>query len=705
MTRYSTPLLLGLFAFLLVMGIKPLYPQNVAWLNGLDPIQHYIGWAFYRFGPWTFPVGLNPGYGMELSSSIVFTDSIPLLAILFKPFSGLLPQTFQYLGIWTLVCFVLQAYFAGRLMGLITSDRLIVLLGSAFFVFAPPMLWRMGYHTALASHFLILAALYLNLKPAASHHIRNWACLIVVASLVHFYILAMVMALWIADLLDRSPFGNKSDQTKTQESTQLTWFAIGKELFIVLLLLLGAMWQAGYFISVSTSGAGYGLHRTNVLSMFYPQGWSYIGRLWSQENFPVEGFNFLGLGLVLVFVFALTQMALVLARRKPFLLNAGRFRWLILVMLSLALFSWSHHIGFGSITFELAVPEIIIRWASVLRSSGRMFWPVLYFVIFLSLLFLVRHLSKKIVITVFSLLLLIQIIDTSSAWWPRRIEQQRLEGAEFSSSFKDVFWSSAANHYKKWVSLPLVDLQGQLHWISVGVLALRHRFETNAVYLARYNSADVRSSNQTLLNALYQGRFNPQTLYILDDSKVLAAQMHIRPDDLLAKIDGLNVLAPGWKSCKDCLQVPASMEIRSPMPTLGLGKPISFGTGALGPSFLIWGWAEPEPWGAWSIGKQSKLVMPMPQGAKSLTLDMRALIGANHPVQGLELIVNGVGQSKVSLSKPDHNRIQIPLTQIEKQEKYVAIQLNYLNPVKPKTLGQGPDERDLAIGINSAMFE
>jgi hypothetical protein len=147
------------------------------------------------------------------------------------------------------------------------------------------------------------------------------------------------------------------------------------------------------------------------------------------------------------------------------------------------------------------------------------------------------------------------------------------------------------------------------------------------------------------------------------------------------------------------------MEIRSPMPTLGLGKPISFGTGALGPSFLIWGWAEPEPWGAWSIGKQSKLVMPMPQGAKSLTLDMRALIGANHPVQGLELIVNGVGQSKVSLSKPDHNRIQIPLTQIEKQEKYVAIQLNYLNPVKPKTLGQGPDERDLAIGINSAMFE
>jgi hypothetical protein len=374
-------------------------------------------------------------------------------------------------------------------------------------------------------------------------------------------------------------------------------------------------------------------------------------------------------------------------------------------MLSLALFSWSHRIGFGGITFELAAPEIIIRLASILRSSGRMFWPVFYFVIFLSFLFIVRHLSKKVLVTIFALLLVIQIIDTSSAWWPRRVEQQRLEDAEFSSSFKDVFWVSAASHYKKWVSLPLVDLQGQLHWISVGVLALKHRFETNAVYLARYNSSDVESSNQTLLNALYQGQFNPQTLYILDDSKVLAAQMHIHPDDLLAKIDGLNVLAPGWKSCKDCLQVPSSMEIRSPMPTVGLGKTISFGTGALGPSFLIWGWAEPEPWGAWSTGKQSKLVMPIPQGAKSLTLDVRALIGANHPVQEVELMVNGVGQGKVSLSKPDQNQIQISLAQVEKQEKYVAIELNYIHPVKPKTLGQGPDERDLAIGINSAVFE
>ena len=242
-------------------------------------------------------------------------------------------------------------------------------------------------------------------------------------------------------------------------------------------------------------------------------------------------------------------------------------------------------------------------------------------------------------------------------------------------------------------------------WFEFADIAAALQVQTNIIYLARYSDIKLAKANQTLLNALYQGQFNPQTLYILDDSKLLAAQMHIHPDDLLAKIDGLNVLAPGWKSCKDCLQVPSSMEIHASILTLGLGKTIYFGSGSLGSSFLIWGWAEPEAWGAWSIGQQSKLVMPKPQGAKSLTLDVRALIGVNHPTQEVELIVNGVGQGKVSLSKPDHNQIHVSLASVEKQEKYVAIQFHYLHPVKPKTLGQGPDERDLAIGINSAVFE
>ena len=76
-----------------------------------DPATHFLGWHFFRNEPWHLPLGLNWAYGMEMSSSIVYTDSIPLLALIFKPFSNYLPTLFQYTGLWILICFALQGTF------------------------------------------------------------------------------------------------------------------------------------------------------------------------------------------------------------------------------------------------------------------------------------------------------------------------------------------------------------------------------------------------------------------------------------------------------------------------------------------------------------------------------------------------------------------------------------------------------------------
>ena len=155
------PIFLGIIAGIFVA--YPIFnPFNVTWLGGsLDPAQQYLGWALFRAGPWSFPIGLNPFNGLEFSNSIVFSDSIPIFAFIFKLISPFLPLQFQYFGFWTLICFVLQAWFAWKLIGLITLNKWIQWLSSGFFVFSPPMLVRVGLHTALVSHFLILAALYL----------------------------------------------------------------------------------------------------------------------------------------------------------------------------------------------------------------------------------------------------------------------------------------------------------------------------------------------------------------------------------------------------------------------------------------------------------------------------------------------------------------------------------------------------------------
>lgn len=98
-----------------------------------DPATHWLGWQFFRQAPLLqWPLGANRAYGMEIGSSIVFTDSIPIMAFIFKPFSAWLPETFQYIGIWVLLCFMLQAYFAWKLLSLITPNRWLALVGSAF---------------------------------------------------------------------------------------------------------------------------------------------------------------------------------------------------------------------------------------------------------------------------------------------------------------------------------------------------------------------------------------------------------------------------------------------------------------------------------------------------------------------------------------------------------------------------------------------
>ena len=73
--------LLGAAVFYLIVGVRVLNPQYIGWLMGDDPFTHFLGWHFFRREAWHFPIGLLHSYGMEMGSTIVYTDSIPLLAL------------------------------------------------------------------------------------------------------------------------------------------------------------------------------------------------------------------------------------------------------------------------------------------------------------------------------------------------------------------------------------------------------------------------------------------------------------------------------------------------------------------------------------------------------------------------------------------------------------------------------------------------
>lgn len=157
--------IMGIIIFILIYGIRIINPFYVDWLMGRgDLSQHYLGWEFYRRDIWHFPIGLTEKLAYPIKTSVIFTDSIPLLAVIFKLFRKILPEYFQYFGIWGLLSFGLQGYFSTKIFNALRVNRYITFIGNLFIIVSPILLYRMFMHTSLAAHWLILCCFYLLLR-------------------------------------------------------------------------------------------------------------------------------------------------------------------------------------------------------------------------------------------------------------------------------------------------------------------------------------------------------------------------------------------------------------------------------------------------------------------------------------------------------------------------------------------------------------
>jgi len=126
--------LLGFVVFVCIYGFEVIDVTNTRWLYSAEDLtQHYYGWVFYRNADWTFPIGLFNTLSYPEYGSIVFTDSIPLFAIFFKLISRLLPETFQYLGLFGLICYILQGVFAFTLLRKFVSSKPFAVLRKYIF--------------------------------------------------------------------------------------------------------------------------------------------------------------------------------------------------------------------------------------------------------------------------------------------------------------------------------------------------------------------------------------------------------------------------------------------------------------------------------------------------------------------------------------------------------------------------------------------
>lgn len=532
-----SPLLLGVLAFFIVIGPRVLDPTNIAWFGSDDPSQHYLGWLFFRNSEWSFPIGLNPTYGLELGNAILFTDSNPLLAFLFKPFASLLPEPFQYSGLWILACFVLQAWFGWKLAGLLSECTTIKIISTGLFLFAPPMLWRIHGHLSLGGHFLILAALYLVFHPRLERRRSAWTWLSAATALVNPYLLAMVALLWLADLVGKS----------IQRKLPIRKGTI--ELAVIFSVVGFVCWQVGYFsVGAGARSGGFGFYRMNLLSIVDANGWSYVLKDIPGGAGDYEGFNFLGLGVIFLFVCAIP---VALTGNTGLLNTIRRFPVLLVALAGLVVFAISNDVGFGSLGHWFYIPYKMFELASVFRSSGRMFWPVFYTIIFVVIFLTVRGNNTRIAVYLLGFALVIQILDTSAAWKDIRKASMIEPNTAWVTPMVDPFWEKAGAKYKKVRWIPPGNQSPQ--WLPLAAYAGTHGLATDAVYLARVGTLALEQARRMASESLKSGRYEADSLYVFDESAFHQAAGSVdSTTDVLARVDGFNILAPGWRKCNDC---------------------------------------------------------------------------------------------------------------------------------------------------------
>jgi len=538
----------SIFAFLYFTGGSILDFSYIEWLSPGDSQYHWINWQFFRESPFfQIPIFKNYNYGMDLSSSIALNDSLPIMALIFKPFSNLLPFDFQYFGFWIFICFVLQGQLSFFMLERITKNQWICLFASAFFILSPPFLWRLWGHYSLMGHWLIILAIIVYYRPHFS--LRIWIFTIILTALVNAYILAIVLTLFFMDIAFR--FSSKEISQKLALSSLLKGFTS----------LLLSLYIFGYFVNGLRLGSGgYSLYRANLNTFFNDNGtWSsLIPNIGSIPN-DYEGFAFLGFGMIVLLVLILIEIII----DKRLLFKSMNKKNLFFLAASLILFAFAvtNKITFGTtILFEFELPSFFSIFTKPLRSSGRMAWLLFYCIYFFIFLIISRSRKLKLYLFLLPILLAIQVLDMGNAasifrskisdtkkYYASTVGPETLETLNtfWHSPLTSPEWETIKIKYNKIIYVYPVNRPENAYPLLY--FAAKNKISTNFGYFSRYNSSKKKEIFNKINKIIETNNYDKNSVYIFRDQiawqKVLK---NCKSTDLCNEIDGYKIFAMGF---------------------------------------------------------------------------------------------------------------------------------------------------------------
>jgi hypothetical protein len=474
-----------------------------------DSSPSFFGLNFFLNEPWVVPPGLISTYHYPSGTSLVYSDSFPLIGLFLKLFRSFhafsLPV--QFVGWWILLCIFLQGFFSFTILKRETGKSwfsfwcAIPLMAMPFFYYRSLEPTR---HFALMGHFFVLIALGELISWVRRREFRFWTwTLTLVLSLgIHFYLFSMVALSYLVILIQswiELPLGRKSVVKRN--------FLLG-----VLLAFFGIFY--GYTgVKVSeTTGGGFGLFAMDSFSWFLSDGKATLLPFpFLQDLGPKEGFQYLGMGFILgvfvllyrlrqngevfkkwvfenryVFFFFIFIFAFAISRR--FWIFGTRLSIFITIPLWYCLFYYLlKKLFFLKRIHAHLFTVLMILFYNLLgtfcRSSGRMGWLSSYLICFVFFIFVSQQMRKSFVFLM--LFLPLQLVDVYPLLNHVKIRFQSIRSgnAAFSMNSEVLAFSERLKNQV------IVISSEYFQDTEINYLALVKNIPIGPVYLARHDHA------------------------------------------------------------------------------------------------------------------------------------------------------------------------------------------------------------------------
>ncbi len=484
--------LIGAVVFFMMCGFRILNPFYYKWIFNAyhDSILSFFGWIFYEKTPINEALfGIyDLSYPHELS--IIFSDVIIPFAVLLKPICKLfLPEgiVFQYIGLWSLTCYVLQGMFAALLFFKCAGRRAARFTGILMMCLSPCMAQRLFFHNTLTAHWLIVAALCICAyrDELGKKRYAAWVGLMTFSASIHLYFVPMLAIMMVFDML-YDVIQNRSMRYP------LAVLAASLVCSVALVAVLG-----GFSTEVSDADQAwsYGIlykYSSNLLTWINPLGYSRFLPELPQMEEEYEGYGYLGLGM-LALVFLSFSLLMFKKRRHGTIwenkAKAGCFFGCIAVSFLLAS---GPRITMGNrVLVSIPLPWFLDYVFAIFRSIGRFIW-IAYYMLIAGAVCVTDQYGKEIIkndrsiAAVFFSLAMLQAADLSPMIAQKHAVISGNDGWE--SEIKDEKWAELARTHKYvYIITAYIGSRPNNHTYSMVMYAWQHNLKLTSCFFAHQN--------------------------------------------------------------------------------------------------------------------------------------------------------------------------------------------------------------------------